>query len=187
MATNRLQLLPPLADRTQLANILNLTIEEVNKFLNTPSTVNITGTFNPRGAYDNSTDYIPGDVVSYQGSSYIQFSDAAAGTLPTNASYWMVLANSGPGGPPGLDGANGKTLRNGPGTPSSGTGIDGDFYMDTTNELLYGPKTSGIWGIGISLVGTPGIDGISGAGMGELEDLGDRFTGINIHDLGTRV
>ena len=36
-----------------------------------------------------------------------------------------------------------RLILNGPGAPSSSTGQDGDYYIENTNTLLYGPKTSG--------------------------------------------
>jgi len=66
-----------------------------------------------KGAYDNAVDYAVGDSVSYNGSSYVMFNNAAAGTLPTNTSYWQIVAskgdqgiqgNDGPTGPAGADG-----------------------------------------------------------------------------------
>jgi len=49
----------------------------------------------PKGAYDNATDYAVGDSVDYLGSSYVMFVDAAAGNLPTDTTYWQVLAHAG--------------------------------------------------------------------------------------------
>lgn len=66
-------------------------------------------------------------------------------------------------GPAGDAGADGKTVLNGPGAPSSGLGVDGDFYIDTTAWEIYGPKTAGAWGTGESLVGPKGDTGETGA------------------------
>lgn len=52
----------------------------------------------PKGEYDNSTDYAVGDSVSYQGSSYVMHTNAAAGTVPTNTSFWQILASKGDSG-----------------------------------------------------------------------------------------
>jgi hypothetical protein len=38
-----------------------------------------------------------------------------------------------------------NTILNGVGTPSKTLGINGDFYIDTKNLVLYGPKISGTW------------------------------------------
>lgn len=61
----------------------------------------------------------------------------------------------------GIDGTDGKTIRNGSGVPSSGLGVDGDFYIDTTAKTIYGPKTSGAWGSSTSIVGPTGAAGTS--------------------------
>ncbi len=55
------------------------------------------------------------------------------------------------------------TIRNGSGAPSSGVGIDGDYYIDNTAHAIYGPKTSGAWGSGTSLIGPAGATGATGA------------------------
>ncbi len=38
-------------------------------------------------------------------------------------------------------------------------GVNGDFYIDTASNKLYGPKTGGAWGSGVSLVGPQGVAG----------------------------
>lgn len=60
-----------------------------------------------------------------------------------------------------LEVGSGASLLHGEGVPDAGTGFDNDFYLDTTNTRLYGPKTSGAWGAGVLLVGTAGSDGVS--------------------------
>lgn len=47
-----------------------------------------------RGAYSAGTSYVVDDVVSYNGSSYICIL-ASTGNLPTNATYWSLLAQKG--------------------------------------------------------------------------------------------
>lgn len=66
-------------------------------------------------------------------------------------------------GPQGPAGANGKTVLNGAGTPDNATGSDGDFYIDTTANMLYGPKVSGAWptsGVKLEGLWTKGTDAI---------------------------
>lgn len=58
--------------------------------------------------------------------------------------------------------AAGKTIRNGAGAPSNSLGVDGDFYVDTTNTTWYGPKAAGVWPVGIPLKGVKGADGTNG-------------------------
>jgi len=47
-----------------------------------------------QGAYNGATAYVADDVVSYNGSSYICIL-ASTGNLPTNATYWSLMAQSG--------------------------------------------------------------------------------------------
>lgn len=59
----------------------------------------------------------------------------------------------GPKGDTGLPGLNGKSLLNGPINPSNqATGIDGDFYINTSTYNIFGPKQNGDWGSGTVVV-----------------------------------
>lgn len=69
---------------------------------------------------------------------------------------------NGTDGVDGVDGTDGNTVLNGTGAPSGGTGVDGDFYVDTAAWDIYGPKTAGAWGAGESLIGPQGPTGASG-------------------------
>ncbi len=65
-------------------------------------------------------------------------------------------------GATGVAGADGKTVRNGTSNPVSGTGVDGDFYINTAANTLFGPKANGAWPSGVSLVGPTGATGPQG-------------------------
>lgn len=53
----------------------------------------------------------------------------------------VIVSSSGTSGP------RGNGWLSGAGAPASSVGIDGDFYLDTTNTAVYyGPKTNGAWG-----------------------------------------
>ena len=80
--------------------------------------------------------------------------------LRPDGSNW-TNANGG-AGETGPAGADGKTVRNGSGSPGSGLGVNGDFYIDTTANAIYGPKTAGAWGSGTSLIGPTGSTGPQG-------------------------
>ncbi|OQB78592.1 MAG: Collagen triple helix repeat (20 copies) [Planctomycetes bacterium ADurb.Bin126] len=62
----------------------------------------------------------------------------------------------------GLPGEDGRTVLNGIGAPSSEVGAEGDFYLDTQTTELYGPKTDGVWGEAVGLVGPQGEPGPAG-------------------------
>ncbi len=87
----------------------------------------ITGGLVPKGAYDNAVDYAVGDSVDYLGSSYVMFSNAVAGVLPTDTTKWQVVANkgatgvTGATGPQGIQGIQGIQGTTGPGVVSGGT------------------------------------------------------------------
>jgi hypothetical protein len=63
----------------------------------------------------------------------------------------------------GLPGADGKTVRNGAGVPAPALGSDGDFYIDTAAQTIYGPKASGLWGTPTNIIGPQGAQGAAGA------------------------
>lgn len=44
-----------------------------------------------KGVYAAGTDYAPGEVVTYQGGTYIMHTDAAAGTAPTDTTKWQAI------------------------------------------------------------------------------------------------
>ena len=64
----------------------------------------------------------------------------------------------GPQGIQGVPGADGRTVWNGQGAPSGALGANGDFYIDTDAEAIYGPKTTGSWGSATSLIGPAGLN-----------------------------
>ena len=76
-------------------------------------------------------------------------------------------------------------MLNGTGAPASAVGHDGDFYLDTAAEVLYGPKASGTWpAAGTSLAGPAGPQGPAGPegpqgppGSGGISSVTD-FNGI---------
>jgi len=70
---------------------------------------------------------------------------------------------NGTNGSNGSNGSNGKTVLNGTVAPASGTGTEGDFYINTTESKIYGPKVGTNWGAGTSLKGTNGTNGTDGA------------------------
>ena len=78
---------------------------KIVKLVDPINNVVITGGIVPKGAYAAGTDYAVGDSVDYNGSSYVMFNDAAAGTLPTDTTYWQVLAEIGTTGYTGYTGA----------------------------------------------------------------------------------
>lgn len=101
---------------------------------------------------ENGDFYIDTDVFALHGLK-------ANGTWPSGVSLVGPQGSPGSTGEPGSDG---RTVLNGTEPPDSSMGSNGDFYIDTFSYDLYGPKASGLWPSGVSLVGPQGIQGQSG-------------------------
>lgn len=70
---------------------------KIVKLVDNPVILQFTGGITPKGAYDNGTTYATGDSVSYGISSYVAI-QATTGNLPTDTTYWQLLAQGGAGG-----------------------------------------------------------------------------------------
>lgn len=68
----------------------------------------------------------------------------------SDANGWRKTTSAGSTDQTGTDG---NTILYGSGSPASGTGVNGNFYIDTTAHKFYGPKTAGAWDAGIYLIG----------------------------------
>ena len=86
-------------------------------------------------------------------------------TDTTTTTFDVYNGADGTNGTNGTNGVDGKSVLNGAGAPSAGLGTDGDFYIDTTADAIYGPKTAGAWGSATSLIGPAGATGATGAGV----------------------
>lgn len=82
------------------------------------------------------------------------FVDIADGFWKTQDSAGVVTAI-------GSVGPTGNGVLNGVVAPTT-EGTDGDFYIDTVTNTFYGPKASGTWPAGFSLVGPTGATGDQG-------------------------
>jgi len=126
-----------------------------NAATNTPSIadgVGINGEFywvSVAGAtvIDGNGPWSVGDVIVFNGTT-VAWEQATMGT-----------SSPGPIGPPGADG---KTILSGAVNPTGGTGVNGDFYINTVTNFIFGPKTGGVWPAGVSLVGPAGANGTNG-------------------------
>lgn len=96
-------------------------------------------TITPKGAYDVSATYERLDVVTYSGSSYMAL-QKTIGNLPTNTTYWELLASKGDTGNTGSQGPKGDTGNPGA-APIAVTTTDD--MTDTTK--IYVLTTDGHW------------------------------------------
>jgi uncharacterized protein (TIGR02145 family) len=91
--------------------------------------------------------------IGPQGPQGAQGVAGPAGTQGTAG----VTGPQGAQGPAGAAGLNGKTILSGTANPTAGLGTIGDFYLNTSTNTLFGPKTSGTWpATGASLTGPAG-------------------------------
>jgi hypothetical protein len=113
-----------------------------------------------RGAYNGATAYVANDVVSYNNSTYICIL-ASTGNLPTNATYWSLMALAGAGDVVG---------------PASSTDSVLAVYDGTTGKLL---KNSTMPISSVGYIGSPQVSGGATAYTLALADAGDHvyFTG----------
>ena len=84
--------------------------------------------FNWKGAYAGGTAYAVDDVVSYNGTSYICIL-ASTGNLPTNATYWNVMAQGGTDLTTTLTTQGDLVYRDGSGLQRLGAGTSGQALV----------------------------------------------------------
>ncbi|MCW9713436.1 collagen-like protein [Aliifodinibius salicampi] len=105
---------------------------------------------------------------------------------PKDSDGWgnPIIVLMGEDGQDGADGEDGTQIHAGSGAPDASVGVVGDFYIDTANQNLYGPKTDNGWGSAIDLNGEDGADGQDGA---DGEDGSQIYSGSGSPDasLGT--
>ncbi len=107
----------------------------------------------------------PQGPVGLTGATGPQGPAGATGTQgPTGATGSQGPAGlTGATGPQGAPGTNGNGILNGGIAPSNNQGVDGDFFVNTSTNTIYGPKANGVWPSGVSLVGPQGPAGATGA------------------------
>ena len=115
--------------------------------------------------------------VGPQGPRGLPGEDGSDGSDGSNGSN----GSNGSDGSDGTDGADGKTVLNGFAAPNNTVGVDGDFYIDTNSQTIYGPKgddTPGEWPTpGTDLKGADGTDGQPWTPENELP-TGATLTGV---------
>lgn len=79
----------------------------------------------------------------------------------TGARLASIKGATGENGAAGTNGTNGSTIHSGNGVPSTSTGVNGDYYLDTSTSKLH-KKSSGTWSELVSLQGPKGDTGAPG-------------------------
>jgi len=110
------------------------------------------------------------------GGFYKNTSTGGSGTTWT----LQYTQSSGPAGP------RGNSILNSAANPTSSDGTNGDFWLNTTTNTLYGPKAAGVWpGTGLSLSpATPNtiLNGITAPSSG-VGNNGDFYLNTNTYYL----
>jgi hypothetical protein len=105
-----------------------------------------------------------GNATQLQSRSVSATAPATGSVLTWSGSAWAP--GSGVTGATGARGDDGGKFLSGDGSPVTGYGSSGDFYLDSTNGRLYGPKADGLWGSPLQLqsgaAGPTGATGIAG-------------------------
>lgn len=102
--------------------------------VNPPVHLDFDGGITPKGEYVAETAYATGDGVSYNGSSYVAI-QATTGNVPTNTTYWQLLANKGDTGDTGPSGLSELSADTSP-------QLGGDLDLNDNNILLKNEPTA---------------------------------------------
>lgn len=121
-------------------------------------TSSIAATMDYLGTWSSSTTYAVGKVVKHNGGIFYSLKSSSSapnkGKLPAdNPAWWEPV------------GTVGNALRSGLQAPSPSIGNPGDYYIDTANNRLFGPKAAvtGWPASAVSLIGPAGPAGATGA------------------------
>lgn len=126
-----------------------------------------TGATGPTGATGSAGSTIlwgsgaPSNGAGNNGDEYI---DLDVGDLYTKSGgVWSLgISLIGPAGPTGADGADGSVWRDGSGAPNNAVGVDGDYYLRTSNGDVY-LKAAGAYSVVGNIKGPTGDTGAAGA------------------------
>jgi len=123
----------------------------------------------PRGNTILSGSGSPASSLGIVGDYYLR-TDTSILLGPKTSASWpstgiSLVGPAGATGSQGATGASGTSILNGASDPTS-EGVDGDFWINTTSNRLFGPKSSGVWpSTSVSLVGPQGNSGPRGSSV----------------------
>lgn len=111
---------------------------------------------------------VPAATLGANGDFYLNTATSMIYGPKTAAGWGTATSLVGATGSTGATGATGATgvagvagskILSGTGVPAASVGSNGDYYLDPTNYLFYGPKASGAWPVPINLKGPKGDPG----------------------------
>lgn len=104
----------------------------------------------PKGEFSELTEYQVLDIVTYQGSSYICL-QTSTGNLPSDKTYWQLVAEKGDKGEQGIQGVQGvqgekgekgDTGATGETGPAGQDGLSATIQVGTVNTLPAGSNVT---------------------------------------------
>jgi hypothetical protein len=112
-----------------------------------------------------------GGAAGYDLLGHVQGPQGPAGTT----------GSQGPQGNPGTPGSHGSVIYSSAGVPQAATGVDSDYFFDTSTGTWYGPKANGAWpATGTVLKGATGAQGTAGATGAQGARGSAWFTGTGV-------
>jgi plastocyanin len=124
---------------------------------------------NIKGSYANEAALIAAVPVGATGDAYLIGSNLYVWASTSWLNIGPIAGPTGPtgpsGGPTGPTGPIGSTGSAGVGIlygvidPLNSVGADGQFYINTVSNKFFGPRVSGAWPAGVSIVGSTGPTG----------------------------
>ena len=130
------------------------------------SATSLIGTSGSDGADGNSGNTVLNGTVApttegVDGDFYINTATSEIFGPKTSGSWGVATLLIGASGSNGTDGNDGNTVLSGTVAPTT-EGVNGDFYINTSTNEIFGPKTADTWGSATSLAGANGSDGVNG-------------------------
>lgn len=123
-----------------------------------------------RGAFRSSTSYSAGDVVTFQGSSFVALK-STTGVAPPTPSTWALVAQAGARGPAGAQGPAGPTGATGPAGAQGPAGPAGPAG-EQGPAGAQGPAGP---------IGPTGAQGQPGVGIGGSCPFGAAISEVDVH------
>jgi len=111
-------------------------------------------------------------------SSLFVIATALLIVIPTHSVAATKASVSKPKSAGRTSGSTPNTILSGISAPNSAIGINGDFYIDTKNANIYGPKSNGKWPTPTSLRGLSGINGLDGKNGSDAKSITNASTSI---------
>jgi hypothetical protein len=102
---------------------------------------------------------LPSLTIGAVGDFYLDVTNGMVYGPKTSTDWGKGYPLKGPIGATGSAGAAGSKIYGGTGVPDPTLGAVGDYYIDKTAGMLYGPKTATGWGTPLSIVGPQGPQG----------------------------